>query len=304
MKMLMVISGVLCLAWSYTVQGQTRLTDYDGNTYDTIQIGEQLWMAGNLRVTHYRNGTPIPNVTGNTEWGSLTTGARCYYDNDSTLYDSLYGALYNLYAVVDVNGLCPEGWHAPTNGEWNQIQSYLGGEAVAGGKMKEAGTLHWLAPNTGATNSSGFTGLPGGFRGMENTFGYLQENGIWWSSTTYNSSSSWSRYLWYMYAGIDANPTPKTLGLSVRCIKDLHVSLEENKSSMIRIFPNPASEEIFLENCPVGTLHIFSQTGSCVLQQTLTGNHPSIDVRHLPDGMYFIRIMGDHDALSGKFIKR
>ncbi len=136
--------------------------DYDGNAYDTVMIGTQVWLKENLRVTHYNNGDLIPNITGNTEWAATATGARCYYNNDSASYDPVYGVLYNWYAVSDSRHLCPAGWHVSGNAEWQAAENYLGGDVIAGGKMKEEGTLHWLSPNTGATNASRFTGLPGG----------------------------------------------------------------------------------------------------------------------------------------------
>ena len=125
----------------------------------------QTWMLKNLDVDRYRNGDPIPKVTDPSIWTSLTTGAYCYYNNDSATYAATYGKLYNWYAVHDPRGLAPEGWHIPSDAEWATLETCLGGSSVAGGKMKETGTTHWTAPNTDATNSSGFAGLPGGFRG-------------------------------------------------------------------------------------------------------------------------------------------
>ena len=154
------------------------VTDYDGNVYDTVIIGSLTWLKQNLKVTHYNNGVTIPNVTGNVEWASLTTGGRCYYDNDSVANDSVYGVLYNWYAVSDPGQICPSGWHVSTNAEWNTTEAYLGGTGIAGGKMKEAGTAHWLSPNTGATNSSGFTDLPGNMRDPAQNFRTIHENGL------------------------------------------------------------------------------------------------------------------------------
>ena len=133
------------------------VTDADGNTYRTIKIGNQWWMAENLRTTRYRNGDPIPTVTDNFTWGHLLTGACCSYDNDSSMVFT-YGRLYNWHAVSDGRGLAPLGWHVPSDADWGTLVEYLGGSAVAGGKMKEAGTAHWLSPNTGATNESAFSG--------------------------------------------------------------------------------------------------------------------------------------------------
>ncbi len=137
-------------------------TDPDNNNYGTVTIGTQVWMTRNLDVDHYRNGDPIPEVKSASLWKSLTTGAWCYFKNDK---DSgvTYGKLYNWYAVNDPRGLAPVGWHIPSDAEWSTLSAYLGGDSIAGGKLKESGTSHWNIPNTGATNVSGFSALPGGW---------------------------------------------------------------------------------------------------------------------------------------------
>ncbi len=218
-RAILILTGLAFL--TFKNQSQT-VNDYDGNVYDTVIIGSQVWLKENLKVTHYSNGIPIPNVTGNSAWANLATGARCYYNNDSSAFDSVYGPLYNWYAVNDTSNICPSGWHVSTNAEWTEAEIYLGGTGIAGGKMKEAGTAHWLSPNTGATNSSGFTGLPGGMRDpINNDFRTIQENGLWWTATAYNGSMAWSTYLWYLNAGVDHNPGTKKYGFSVRCVKDI-----------------------------------------------------------------------------------
>ena len=195
------------------------VTDVDGNTYKTIQIGTQTWMAENLKTTKYRNGTPIPNVTDNTQWQNNTNGAYCSYENNAS-NDCPYGKLYNWYAVTNTNQLCPTGWHVPTNAEWTTLTTFLGGESVAGGKMKSTGTQYWITPNTGATNSSGWSGLPGGDRDPNGRFDKIGLEGYWWSSTKREVSSIWIRGLVY---GIDAagiGYLDSWSGFSVRCLKD------------------------------------------------------------------------------------
>ncbi|MCX6226599.1 MAG: fibrobacter succinogenes major paralogous domain-containing protein [Bacteroidia bacterium] len=159
------------------------MADNDGNTYKTIQIGTQLLMAENLKTTKYSDGTAILNVTDNTQWSTLNTAAYCWYNNDSN-YKAVYGALYNFYAVSDIiRNLCPKGWIVPGDDDWSNLTTFLGTEEFAGGKMKETGTTHWLTPNTGATNESGFTGLPGGERRNDGPFADMGSTGYWWCST-------------------------------------------------------------------------------------------------------------------------
>ncbi len=139
-------------------------------------------MAENLKVTHYRNGDAIPNVTNNTEWAGLTTGAYGNYINDINNFHT-YGGLYNWYAVVDGRNMAPVGWHVPSDAEWQVLVNYLGGHAVAGGKMKEIGSTHWCTPNIDATNESGFSALPGGYRHYHGDYGGMGNNELFWSTT-------------------------------------------------------------------------------------------------------------------------
>jgi len=194
-------------------------TSSDAAFLPTIVIGTQQWMEKNLDVLTYRNGDIIPQVTDPTAWAALTTGAWCYYNNDP-LNGAIYGKLYNWYAVNDPRGLAPVGWHVPTNAELTTLSTTLGGDAVAGGKMKVAGTTRWSAPNTGADNSSGFAGLPGGIRGGNGAFSAVGANGSWWSSTEY--STTFARF-----GGLASNSGAiarvydvKQAGFSVRCLRD------------------------------------------------------------------------------------
>jgi len=195
------------------------MTDYDGNMYFTIKIGDQCWMAQNLKVTHYRNGDPIPHVAGDSEWNGLSTGAYCSYDNDEGNV-AVYGRLYNWYAINDSRNIAPDGWHVPSDAEWQVLVAHLGGNSVAGGKLKEAGTSHWLPPNIGATNESGFSGLPGGYRsglGYFTSFGSLANL---WSSTVGSGTYGWSRALSTDNSEVFRGGSGWLLGLSVRCVKD------------------------------------------------------------------------------------
>jgi uncharacterized protein (TIGR02145 family) len=202
-----------------TTSGGGTVTDIDGNVYKTITIGTQVWMAENLKTTKYKDGTSIPLVTSNSAWESLTTPGYCWYNNDASTYKSSYGALYNWY-TVNTGKLCPTDWHVPTEADWNSLTSYLGGYA-AGGKLKEMGTAHWISPNTGATNSSGFTAMPGGFRGHFNAeFVSIGSYGRWWISTAYDASNAWNRMLGFNDTTIYIFDYDKQGGFSVRCVKD------------------------------------------------------------------------------------
>jgi uncharacterized protein (TIGR02145 family) len=198
----------------------TTVTDIDGNVYQTVTIGTQVWMKEDLRVTHYRNGDSIPNVTDNTAWTAQTAGAYCEYNN-SLSNAATYGRLYNWYAVSDSRIIAPAGWHVASDAEWQMLSDSLGGSVVAGGKLKEAGTTHWTSPNTGATNESGFTALPGGYRGINNgTFFQLGSCTYFWSSTGYNSDMAWLRCLFSSFSDLYRGGIYKGNGFSVRCVKD------------------------------------------------------------------------------------
>ena len=162
------------------------MTDQEGNVYKTIVIGTQTWMAENLRTTKFRDGTGIPNI-GYGKWQIYEPGVYCSYNNNTDPVSiATYGRLYNWYTVTNNHNIAPNGWHVPSDAEWTTLINYLGGEAVAGGKMKETGTTHWITPNTGATNESGFTGLPSGLRGSnvpEPSFSFMGEGSYYWTST-------------------------------------------------------------------------------------------------------------------------
>ena len=195
------------------------VSDIDGNTYKTVTIGTQTWMAENLRVARYKNGTEIPLVTDETDWAALSTPGYCWYNNDEATYKANYGALYNWYTVSTSN-LCPTGWHVPTDAEWTTLTTYLGGESVAGGKLKETGTTHWTSPNTGATNESGFTVLPEGVRWTDATFQYLGVVGSIQTSSQKFSNTAWTWGMNSNSAALARDNYDKTLGVGTRCIKD------------------------------------------------------------------------------------
>jgi uncharacterized protein (TIGR02145 family) len=205
--------------------GGNTVTDIDGNVYTIVQIGSQTWLGQNLKTTHYNDGTPIPLQTAGSVWDTLSTHAYCWYDNNISNKEP-YGALYNWH-VTNAAGNggknpCPVGWHVPDDDEWTALTDFLGGASVAAGKLKETGTAHWNPPNTGATNETGFTALPGGFRGTAASFVQIGDQGNWW--TTYGhptfTSSAYYRSMSFSSAGVYRSIMGKTLGMSIRCIQD------------------------------------------------------------------------------------
>lgn len=206
------------------------IADIDGNVYKVVIIGNQIWMADNLKTIRYNDGTAIPNVTDHASWIGITAGAYCDYNNNSS-NSMTYGRLYNWYAVDNnlstrgaSNGgknVCPTGWHVPSHAEWSTLTDYLGGFDIAGGKLKEVGTIHWISPNTGATDESGFTALPAGAHGTEVNFAFMGIYAYWWSTDQTSVSNAWSPSLAYNNAtGVHPNDIKKTDGVSIRCIKD------------------------------------------------------------------------------------
>lgn len=211
--------------------GSTGKMNYNGYTYKAVKIGNQWWMAENLRTITYNDGTAIPNVKGNSKWSKLKIGALCDYNNEPTNGDK-YGKLYNWYAI-GTGKLAPPGWHVPSDGEWKTLEMFLGiqqGDADAwlwrgsaenaGGKLKETGTKHWSSPNEGATNESGFKALAGGGRSYDGTFYSISSYGYFWSSSEYNEESAYDRELFYSGTGVLRYDSHKVSGYSVRCVQD------------------------------------------------------------------------------------
>ncbi|NOT35958.1 MAG: hypothetical protein HOP11_01110 [Saprospiraceae bacterium] len=196
-----------------------KVKDADNNLYNVVKIGSQYWLKENLKTTKYNDGKAIPLVTGDIEWSKLTSPGYCWYNNNQVNYGNTYGALYNWY-TVNTSHLCPTGWHVPTDQEWTDLTNYLGGENVAGGKLKEAGTIHWSNPNTGATNETGFTSLPGGYRFSNGEYIYNTVGGYWWSATEFPPGDAWYRGMFWDSSLLFRSINFKQLGYSVRCIKD------------------------------------------------------------------------------------
>jgi len=219
-----VILLLCCLVAEMQAQTDTTIntvTDIDGNTYRTVVIGTQTWMVGNLKTTRYRNGDSIcttnpatldinPEVEPKYQWS--------YNGDESNV--STYGRLYTWYAVTDSRNVCPTGWHLPTDEEWTTLTTFLGGESVAGGKIKETGITHWPSSNTEATNESGFTALPSGYRDLNGEFSFIHSFGYWWSSTESTTIYAQLRFVYSSFSNVYNGGSYKQNGFSVRCLQD------------------------------------------------------------------------------------
>lgn len=218
-----------CVALNFLnpIASYNVLQDLDGNMYKSIIIGGQEWMAENLRTATYNNGDPIPTNLDSAAWNNSTYGAWTIYDNLNS-NECQNGKLYNWFACADSRGLCPVGWRVPSENDWLDLINFLGGDSIAGGKLKSIGTLEsgdglWVYPNAGATNSSGFSAIPSGYINSLSSFGNLNYNAFYWTATEYfpNSSSAWMSLLYNFTDLVSMIQTfNKQYGLSVRCIKD------------------------------------------------------------------------------------
>lgn len=195
------------------------VSDIDGNIYKTVKIGSQIWMTENLKTTTLNDGIAIPPVSDADSWFNTNTPGLCWYNNNAASFKDVYGALYNSF-TISTGKLCPDGWHIPSNEEWDELSGFLGDSTSAGGKLKEAGTDHWLSPNTGADNKSGFTALPAGVRYLEGTFATVSSGTGFWSASEAGSNDEWYVSLYYGSAGISTGHRNKKHGFSVRCIKN------------------------------------------------------------------------------------
>jgi uncharacterized protein (TIGR02145 family) len=209
-----------CINSNNTNNGNnSTITDKDGNIYKTVTIGNQKWMAENLKTTKYNDGTTIPNVTEDEQWSKLSTGAWCNYDNDSRS-GVIYGKLYNWYAV-NTNKLCPTGWHVPTKAEWEELTIYLAVDGHINAEGKALKAISGWNNNGNGTDSYGFKGLPGGYRGGRGgSFGSIGNYGYWWSSSEDGADGAWARGLGYGSDGADRGSSSEKDGYSVRCLRD------------------------------------------------------------------------------------
>ena len=211
--------GLLFTSGCSKDDGAGEVTDINGNVYHSVTIGDQVWMVENLKTTRFRNGDPIPNVPDNSEWSGLTSGAFSYYSNEADTSET-YGYLYNWYALTDSRNIAPEGWHVTTDEEWATLMNFLEGPNVAGGKLKEPGTLHWKEPNIVTDDNIGFDALPGGLRYSDGTYRAIGEAFYVWSTTESNETMAFYWGIFNDGVGVSNGIINKKTGLSVRCVKD------------------------------------------------------------------------------------
>jgi uncharacterized protein (TIGR02145 family) len=272
----------LSLLFAFVLQNQAQtLTDIDGNIYQTITFDNQVWMAENLKVTHYRNGDTIPHITDNTQWSNLSSGGYCNYANDTNKT-----TLYNWFAVTDIRNIAPAGWHVPSDAEWSTLTTYLGGENVAGGKLESNGFVA-----TGSRNANG---------------GYEYPNyGDWWASTASGTTNGCHR-------GHPNGVTPiynitfnKKYGFAVRCVQDNGTFMETqaNKGGLI-IYPNPTNGKFdVLLDAPVNTIlvEIINLDGQRVFSGTFHKTTTStIDMTDNQRGIYFVNVTTEYGTICGK----
>lgn len=275
------------------------VTDFDNNEYETVTIGEQVWLKENLKSLHYADGSEITEVWAyNDEEENAETYGRLY----------TWDAAMNYSSAESAQGACPDGWHIPTDAEWTELGTFLGGDAIAGGKLKELGGLHWQVPNTGATNESGFTALPAG-EYDDAHYQFLTEYAVIWSSTETSATKCKYRYLAFDEAELFTYNYFKDFRYSVRCIKNGTVGIfgNETKEYKLKLSPNPTSEFIHIQwLLPVNEeikICIYDVSGRQVEITYTKQNHQVIDVSHLPNGLYVIVVQLDGEIFKDKFQK-
>ncbi len=278
------------------------VTDIDGNNYSTVLIGQQEWMSENLKTTKYKNGDLIGTTPYHT-YNYFTESNPKY--QWSFLGNPSYARFYTWYAASDPRGICPTGWILPSANDWEELFEFLGGYNVAGGKLKQVGTTNWDSPNTGASNSSGFTSLP---TGLHHFYGETQADGFnsfYWSSTDISDDDAWFYYLSAIGENINVNGISpvKKLGFSCRCLRDSSLSTENHTQNTIKIVPNPNSGNILYVMSDLGLtkqIQVFDVLGKKMIETTIDGE--VLDVSVLQSGMYFVSVSEDEKATVLKLI--
>lgn len=291
----------MCMGFNNIIKAQT-ITDFDNNVYNIITIGTQTWIKENLKVTHYNNGDPIPNIKDDSLWSTLKSGAYCDYDNSAS--NSLtYGRLYNYYTVTDSRKLCPSGMHVPSDSEWRTLTIYLGVDA--GGKMKETGVTHWISPNIGATNQSTFTALPGGKRDNF-VFDLIGEAGYWWSSTELQSKV-FNELIYNDQAHLYRVESPqnnKMSGYSVRCLKIGSGKIDkEMQSTIFSLYPNPNKGKFNLavSRGKIINVEVYNVQGEKIhITPNIIQTIYILDLSQSPKGIYIVKVYDGQNTFIRK----
>lgn len=311
------------LAFSVFHSKAQTVVDIDGNIYNTVDIGSQTWMKENLMVTKFNDGTNITYPSYNDSlWEYNTTGAYSFWGHDTTIYKYTYGALYNWYTLDPIaNGgknVCPSGWHVSTEHDWNVLETFLDSTVDTtnttsilygtdvGGKLKDTVSL-WNMVNVGATNSSGFSALPGGDRySSGSVFSCLQSSCFFWSAQAYDSLNAWIRTLNFTNSQIQLGYYPKNVGASVRCVKNSTTGIGDILDKLnFRIYPNPSTDRVIIEYTDQENVKIlvYNGLGECVIQSQLTNGVNNIDISFLSKGIYFLKLSSSKRTITGKLIK-
>jgi uncharacterized protein (TIGR02145 family) len=310
------LSFLMIIPMAFQNNAQT-VTDIDGNVYDTIKIGSQVWFGENLKTSRFNDGTAIPLITDSLLWSSLSTPGYCYYNNDSLNYKNTYGALYNWYAV-STNKLCPTGWHVPSDSEWYSMILFLdanaqlqfGDESSSGYKMKESGSTHWNCLNYGSDNSSGFTALPGGSRNNMGEYNNIGDFGAWWTTDQFDANKAIIRYLICDDPSETREKFLINIGINIRCIKGAASGIEGVVNKFVFIVsPNPAHDQITITTSNYSDeadmlLQLFNIHGQLLLQKNLSEKRTQIDISNLSTGVYILKVCDEKNTWVEKVVKQ
>jgi uncharacterized protein (TIGR02145 family) len=322
MKKIILLFTIVTLIYS-NLEAQT-VTDFDGNVYNTVEIGNQIWMKENLKTTHYRNGNAILKVSSATTWYNLFNSggaAMCYYNNDSVANASVYGALYNWHAAHSGNNLCPANWHVPTDTDWTILTDYLynNGYAYQGSGFdiakSLAATSGWTvsaaAGNVGnnqtTNDSSQFSALPGGVRSEYGTYTDLLSSAYWWTYTADDSFDAWNRSMQYNSAYVGRNAVKKEKGASVRCVCDFLTTeiREKDITPGPNIYPNPSTGIVniaFAESTQNSRVYVSNSFGQVVLTKNINTSTSILDLTNNAKGMYFVKVQSGNGVVVRKVI--
>jgi uncharacterized protein (TIGR02145 family) len=318
MKKIFFVTFVIML-FSIDLIAQERVTDIDGNVYQTVTIGTQVWMKENLKVTKYRNGDSIGTTYPDTldYFSESAPKYQWAYDGNDSIA-TIYGRLYTWYAITDSRNVCPNGWHVPTVAEWTTLINFLGGASIAHGKLKETGTTHWQSPNSDATNESGFTGLPGGSHWPEINFDYIRIGGHWWSATSANSYEAWRLMLNYQYMGANTvlSSADKKIGWSVRCLRDTPAGVDDSEKkeqipdefNLNQNYPNPFNPTTVISyqlsafsNVKLSIFNVLGREVATLVNEKKPAGSYTVqwNAAGMPSGIYFYRLQA-HQISGGQ----